>query len=382
MRARTSTTPFSNSIFRRSSPRSRGPSGRSSARRSRKCRSPSRRRSRKHRRRIVIGGLKSGDVVIAAITSCTNTANPSVMLGAGLLARNAVARGLSVKPWVKTSLAPGSRVVGDYLAAAGLQRDLDALGFQIIGYGCTTCNGNSGPLADAIAQQITANDIAAVAVLSGNRNFAGRIHPLVPASYLASPALVVAFAIAGTVLDRSHAAAARDRNGRQAGHAGRYLAERRRDRLAAVAGFAGQLPQGLSGRRARPCELVRNFRRRRRPISVAAGQHVHHAVAARHAARIRSRLRCDRRYARTGDLRRRHHHRHPVAERCDPQRHACGAIPRRARRRAGRLRQLCRAARQSRDRGAGNVRQSAHRKRNAGRQARSLHATDAGRRRA
>jgi aconitate hydratase len=144
--------------------------------------------------------VKSGDVVIAAITSCTNTANPSVMLGAGLLARNAVARGLTVKPWVKTSLAPGSRVVGDYLAAAGLQRDLDALGFQIIGYGCTTCNGNSGPLADAIAKDITANDIAAVAVLSGNRNFAGRIHPLVPASYLASPALVVAYAIAGTVL--------------------------------------------------------------------------------------------------------------------------------------------------------------------------------------
>jgi aconitate hydratase len=122
------------------------------------------------------------------------------MLGAGLLARNAVARGLTVKPWVKTSLAPGSRVVGDYLAAAGLQRDLDALGFQIIGYGCTTCNGNSGPLPDVIASDITANDIAAVAVLSGNRNFAGRIHPLVPASYLASPALVVAYAIAGTVL--------------------------------------------------------------------------------------------------------------------------------------------------------------------------------------
>jgi aconitate hydratase len=146
------------------------------------------------------GALKPGDVVIAAITSCTNTANPSVMLGAGLMARNAVQRGLRVKPWVKTSLAPGSRVVGDYLAATGLQPHLDALGFQIIGYGCTTCNGNSGPLADEIAQQITGNDIAAVAVLSGNRNFAGRIHPLVPASYLASPALVVAFAIAGTVL--------------------------------------------------------------------------------------------------------------------------------------------------------------------------------------
>jgi aconitate hydratase len=144
--------------------------------------------------------LKPGDVVIAAITSCTNTANPSVMLGAGLLARNAVQRGLSVKPWVKTSLAPGSRVVGDYLAATGLQPHLDTLGFQIIGYGCTTCNGNSGPLAEDITRQITTNDIPAVAVLSGNRNFAGRIHPLVPASYLASPALVIAYAIAGTAL--------------------------------------------------------------------------------------------------------------------------------------------------------------------------------------
>jgi aconitate hydratase len=144
--------------------------------------------------------LKAGDVVIAAITSCTNTANPSVMIGAGLLARNAVRLGLSVKPWVKTSLAPGSRVVGDYLAAAGLQPYLDALGFQIIGYGCTTCNGNSGALAEEITKQIITNHIPAVAVLSGNRNFAGRIHPLVPASYLASPALVVAYAIAGTVL--------------------------------------------------------------------------------------------------------------------------------------------------------------------------------------
>ncbi len=144
--------------------------------------------------------LKPGDVVIAAITSCTNTANPSVMLGAALLARNAARRGLRVKPWVKTSLAPGSRVVGDYLAATGLQPHLDALGFQVIGYGCTTCNGNSGPLAPEVARQITTHDIPAVAVLSGNRNFAGRIHPLVPASYLASPALVIAYAIAGTVL--------------------------------------------------------------------------------------------------------------------------------------------------------------------------------------
>jgi aconitate hydratase len=146
------------------------------------------------------GELADGDVVIAAITSCTNTANPSVMLAAGLLARNAVRRGLAVKPWVKTSLAPGSRVVSNYLTTSGLQPYLDALGFQIIGFGCTTCNGNSGPLAKNLAEQIAERDIAAVAVLSGNRNFAGRIHPLVQASYLASPALVIAYAITGTIL--------------------------------------------------------------------------------------------------------------------------------------------------------------------------------------
>ncbi|HEY8169887.1 MAG TPA: aconitate hydratase, partial [Candidatus Limnocylindria bacterium] len=143
--------------------------------------------------------LKSGSVVIAAITSCTNTSNPSVMVAAGLLARNAVARGLSTKPWVKTSLAPGSRAVTDYLGIAGLMEPLEALRFHLVGYGCTTCIGNSGPLADPIAAAIEANDLAAVAVLSGNRNFEGRIHPLARASYLASPPLVVAFALAGRI---------------------------------------------------------------------------------------------------------------------------------------------------------------------------------------
>ena len=144
--------------------------------------------------------LRDGDVVIAAITSCTNTSNPSVMLTAGLLARNAVKRGLTVKPWVKTSLAPGSQVVSDYYAAAGLQDALDKLGFNLVGYGCTTCIGNSGPLSDAIAIAIQKQDLVVTAVLSGNRNFEGRIHPLVRASYLASPPLVVAYALAGTVL--------------------------------------------------------------------------------------------------------------------------------------------------------------------------------------
>lgn len=141
--------------------------------------------------------LSSGAVVIAAITSCTNTSNPSLMLGAGLLAKKAVERGLSVKPWVKTSLAPGSKVVTDYLASAGLTQYLDKLNFNLVGYGCTTCIGNSGPLPDAIGAAIKDNSLLAVAVLSGNRNFEGRIHPLVRANYLASPPLVVAYALAG-----------------------------------------------------------------------------------------------------------------------------------------------------------------------------------------
>ncbi len=143
--------------------------------------------------------MHDGDVVIAAITSCTNTSNPSVMVAAGLLARNAVARGLTAAPHVKTSLAPGSRVVTDYLAAAGLQEPLDALGFQLVGYGCTTCIGNSGPLSDEISQAVRDDELAVCAVLSGNRNFEGRIHPLVRASYLASPPLVVAYALAGSI---------------------------------------------------------------------------------------------------------------------------------------------------------------------------------------
>jgi aconitate hydratase len=144
--------------------------------------------------------LKDGHVVIAAITSCTNTSNPSVLIGAGLLARNAVARGLKAKPWVKTSLAPGSQVVTDYLEAAGLQKDLDALGYNLVGYGCTTCIGNSGPLPDPIADAIDDNDLVVGAVLSGNRNFEGRVHAQVRANYLASPPLVVAYAIAGSLL--------------------------------------------------------------------------------------------------------------------------------------------------------------------------------------
>src|SRR5665213_2376205 len=153
--------------------------------------------------RTPVGGeafdLGDGDVVIAAITSCTNTSNPSVLIAAGLLAKKALEKGLKVKPWVKTSLAPGSQVVTDYLVKAGLQKPLDALGFNLVGYGCTTCIGNSGPLAPAISEAISTGDLVAVSVLSGNRNFEGRVNPDTRANYLASPPLVVAYALAGSM---------------------------------------------------------------------------------------------------------------------------------------------------------------------------------------
>jgi aconitate hydratase len=159
--------------------------------------------------------LHHGSVVIAAITSCTNTSNPSVMLGAGLLAKKAVERGLSVPPYVKTSLAPGSRAVIDYLERAGLMEPLKALNFDLVGFGCTTCIGNSGPLPEPVAQAVDENGLVVAAVLSGNRNFEGRIHPQVRASYLASPPLVVAYALAGTVdIDLQTEPIGRDREGK------------------------------------------------------------------------------------------------------------------------------------------------------------------------
>lgn len=158
--------------------------------------------------------LTHGDVVIAAITSCTNTSNPSVLMAAGLVAKKAISKGLSRKPWVKSSLAPGSKVVTDYLQKAGLQEYLDKLGFNLVGYGCTTCIGNSGPLPKEIASEINDKDLVVSAVLSGNRNFEGRVHPQVRANWLASPPLVVAFAIAGTVaIDLTKEPLGNDQNG-------------------------------------------------------------------------------------------------------------------------------------------------------------------------
>ena len=167
---------------------------------------------------VVVDGedytMESGKVVIASITSCTNTSNPYVMIGAGLVARKAAALGLNRKPWVKTSLAPGSQVVSEYLEAAGLQEDLDKIGFNLVGYGCTTCIGNSGPILSALSKAIADGDLVATSVLSGNRNFEGRISPDVRANYLASPPLVVAYALAGTMdIDITKDAIGQDQNG-------------------------------------------------------------------------------------------------------------------------------------------------------------------------
>src|SRR3954451_10347369 len=160
------------------------------------------------------GRIRHGSVLIAAITSCTNTSNPSVMLAAGLLAKKAVERGLQVNPLVKSSLAPGSRVVSDYLNKTGLQPYLDQLGFNLVGYGCTTCIGNSGPLPAPIDEAISKYDLVAASVLSGNRNFEARVHQSIKANFLMSPPLVVAFALAGRVdIDLSQEPIGKGKNG-------------------------------------------------------------------------------------------------------------------------------------------------------------------------
>ncbi|MEA2880367.1 MAG: aconitate hydratase, partial [Hyphomicrobiales bacterium] len=171
-------------------------------------------------KRFAVEGRKHdighGDVVIAAITSCTNTSNPNVMVAAGLLAKKAAARGLMPKPWVKTSLAPGSQVVAEYLDKSGLQKELDKIGFNLVGFGCTSCIGNSGPLAEEISESISKNDVVAAAVLSGNRNFEGRVNADVRANYLASPPLVVAYALAGNMnIDVARAPIGTDSKGKK-----------------------------------------------------------------------------------------------------------------------------------------------------------------------
>ena len=198
--------------------------------------------------------LDHGHVVIAAITSCTNTSNPSVMVGAGMLARNAVARGLRSKPWVKTSLAPGSKVVTEYLDRAGLTAPLEQLGFNLVGYGCTTCIGNSGPLAPEISQAVCEADLAVVSVLSGNRNFEGRINPDVKMNYLASPPLCVAYALAGTMdIDIVDQPLGQDDDGEDVYLRDIWPTEHEIGQTIAEAGPLGHVPQ----------ELRRGVRRRR-----------------------------------------------------------------------------------------------------------------------
>ncbi len=218
----------------------------------RRCRTTARRSAVTRRRRDF--ELDHGHVVIAAITSCTNTSNPSVMVGAGILARNALARGLTSKPWVKTSLAPGSKVVTEYLDRAGLTEPLEQLGFNLVGYGCTTCIGNSGPLPPEISDAVAEHDLAVVSVLSGNRNFEGRINPDVKMNYLASPPLCVAYALAGTMDIDLAARPARPGRRRRGRLPARHLAVR-----------AGDRPDRRRGGAVRhvPQELRRGLRRRR-----------------------------------------------------------------------------------------------------------------------
>ena len=227
--------------------------------------------------------LAHGAVVIAAITSCTNTSNPSVMLGAGLLARKAVARGLRVKPYVKTSLAPGSKVVTEYLAASGTLADLEALGFHVVGYGCTSCIGNSGPLPEAVAQAIESGKLVAAAVLSGNRNFEGRVNPLTRANYLASPPLVVAYALAGSVdVDLEHEPLGTGSDGKPVFLRDVWPSQQEiADAIAASLGAlrARDVRQELWQRVRQQSALERHSGGGRRTLLVGRGQHVHQRAA-------------------------------------------------------------------------------------------------------
>ena len=224
--------------------------------------------------------LADGSVVIAAITSCTNTSNPSLMLGAGLLAKKAVERGLASKPWVKTSFAPGSKVVTDYIEKAGLWPYLESLRFNLVGYGCTTCIGNSGPLSDSISKAIKDNNLVAVSVLSGNRNFEGRINPLCRANYLASPPLVVAYALAGRMdFDIVNEPIGNDKSGKaglSAGHLAHSAGSGIHD---AHLGDERDVPHAIFRRLHRRRTLARASDSRRRPLRVGFQIHIYQESA-------------------------------------------------------------------------------------------------------
>ena len=300
-----------------------------------------------------------GSVAIAAITSCTNTSNPTVMVGAGLLARNAVARGLRVGPTVKTSLAPGSRAVTGYLESAGLMAPLAELGFALAGYGCTTCIGNSGPLDAPVADAVEANDLVVAAVLSGNRNFEGRIHPLARASYLASPPLVVAFALAGRVdIDLTTEPLGVGSDGSPV-HPRRHLAVARRDprghrRIDRPRAVPPDVRGRVRGRRA----LARAADPRGRSIRLGSGLDLRREAAVLRGSVVRRpRGRGHRRRPGTGRARRLGHDRPHLAGGLDPAVVARRPVAPGTRRRPARVQLVWRAARPPRGDDAGHVRQ-------------------------
>ena len=263
--------------------------------------------------------LGHGDVVIAAITSCTNTSNPSVLIGAGLLARNAAAKGLKAKPWVKTSLAPGSQVVAEYLSNSGLQLDLDKVGFNLVGFGCTTCIGNSGPLPEEISKSINDNGIIGAAVLSGNRNFEGRVSPDVQANYLASPPLVVAYALAGTVTkDLSVEPIGEGKDGKPVYPEGHLADDQGNQRRNEEVRHRDDLQEALRRRVQGRHQLAQDQDGRERDLSLEHELDLcaEPALLRRHEERAgtdRRRGRC----ADSGDVRRQDHHRPHLAGRCD-----------------------------------------------------------------
>ena len=331
----------------------------------------------------------SGDVLIAAITSCTNTSNPGVLLAAGLLAKKAVERGLKVKPHIKTSLAPGSRVVTEYLTKAGLLPYLEKLGFDVAAYGCTTCIGNAGDLRPSLNEAITGNDLICAAVLSGNRNFEARIHPNLKANFLASPPLVVAYAIAGTVLkDLANDPVGIGSDGQPVMLKDLWPTSHE---IAAVMPYATRrrgLPQPL--RRPREREpAVEGHRRRHRPGLRLAALDLHREAAVLRrllAQAAGARRQRDPRRARARHLRRLGHDRPHLAGRLDQADLARGPLPAGERRRGRRLQQLRRAARQPRGDDARHLRQRAHQEPDAAAQGgqvargRRRHAVPAGRR--
>ncbi len=324
--------------------------------------------------------LDHGHVVIAAITSCTNTSNPSVMVGAGLLARKAVERGLERKPWVKTSLAPGSTVVTDYLEQAGLDEYLDRLGFHLVGYGCTTCIGNSGPLPEAISKAVNDHELVVCAVLSGNRNFEGRIQHDVRNNYLASPPLCVAYALAGRMdVDLTSRPARRGRR-RQPGVPLRHLAEQRGDQIDdRRGGAAGHVRAQLRGRVHRRRSLAGARDPGRRSLHVARVDLRARAPVLRGHGPGAGPDRADLGRAGAGGARRQRHDRPHLARGRHPQGQPRGPLADRERRRAARLQLLRLTARQPRGDDPRHLRERAA-PQQAGRARGRLHAPFPGRR--